>query len=204
MNFRRITESELADLADNVATLLGGNELTAIDANLRSDLAMAIGSLPTTLESRTAAAAVAESARKAAVSSRNETRTQLHGVMSQVRNALKTGLAPKEQYDLCGFDYPDAPSKYIAVDPTNLSAFGYSNGVNQLRFEGNNKPGRVTYEIWRRQGDSGEWRLHAATKRQSYLDSGVTPGQYYEYRVRARAASTVSNYSNSAVVYGTL
>ncbi len=30
----------------------------------------------------------------------------------------------------------------------------------------------------------------------------VTPGQYYEYKVRAAAPKSVSNFSNSAVVYG--
>jgi hypothetical protein len=35
-----------------------------------------------------------------------------------------------------------------------------------------------------------------------FAELDVTPGQYYEYKVRARAAKNVSLFSNSAVVYG--
>ena len=122
--------------------------------------------------------------------------------MSQVRDALKAGLAPKKQYDLCGFDYPATRSRYEAQDPTKLSAFGYSNGVNKIRFSGNNRPGQAVFEIWRRHGDTVDWALHAITRKQSHTDTGITPGQYYEYKVRAIAAKSVSNFSNSAVVYG--
>lgn len=93
---------------------------------------------------------------------------------------------------------------YEAQNPTNLSVFGYSNGINRGKFSGNNKRGRVVYEIWRRQGDTGGWLLHATTKKQSFTDTPVTPGQYYEYRVRAVAAKSVSHFSNPAVVYGVL
>lgn len=83
-----------------------------------------------------------------------------------------------------------------------MSAFGYSNGVNKIRFSGNNRNGRVNYEIWRRHGDTVGWSLHATTKRQRFTDTPVTPGQYYEYKVRAAAATNTSNFSNAAVVYG--
>ncbi len=202
MNFRRLGEADLSDFANNVSTLLRGGKLTAIDSNVRSDLVTAIGVLPTTLATQTAAASTAESDRKAAVSERNQTSTQIRALMGQVRDALKAGLAAKDQYDLCGFDFPAARGTYIAQDPTKLSAFGFSNGVNEIRFSGNNKPGQAVYEIWRRSGDDTPWGLHATTKKQSYKDTGVKPGQYYEYRVRAVAAKSVSNFSNSAVVYG--
>jgi hypothetical protein len=58
------------------------------------------------------------------------------------------------------------------------------------------------YEIWRRHGDEGPWGIIATTRKQAFADTPVTPGQYYEYKVRAVAAKSTSNYSNSAVVYG--
>ncbi len=202
MNFRTLNENELADFAANVTALLGGTQLTAIDENVRSALSLTIGTLPATLGSQAAQAAIAEGERKAAVSARNATRKRVRDLMSQVRDALKAGLAPKLQYDLCGFDFPAARSTYEAQDPSELSAFGYSNGVNRIRFSGNNKPGRVVYEIWRRHGDTVDWGMHALTRKQIITDTGITPGQYYEYNVRAVAAKSVSNFSNSAVVYG--
>ena len=202
MNFRIISENDLADFAANVSTLLAGSELTAIDERVRTELVTMIGGLPVTLADQAAQVAIIEGERKGAVSARNATRSQIWVLMSRVRDALKAGAAPKKQYDLCGFDYPASRSMYEAQDPTNLSAFGYSNGVNTVRFKGNNKPGQVIYEMWRRHGDTAGWALHATTRKQSFTDTGIVPGQYYEYRLRAVAAKTVSNFSNSAVVYG--
>jgi hypothetical protein len=58
----------------------------------------------------------------------------------------------------------------------------------------------VTYETWRRER-GGEWVIIGSTKKQSYTDAPVTPGVFYEYKVRAVATKTVSNFSNTAVVY---
>ena len=182
--------------------LPGGGEFSAIDANVRIELVQAFGALPTSLLDQTAQVAVIEGERKGVVSARNVTRSQIWVLTSRVRDALKAGVAPKRQYDLCGFDYPASRSTYEAQDPTDLSAFGYSNGVNTIRLRGNNKAGQVTFEIWRHHGDTAGWALHATTRKQSFTDTGISPGQYYEYRVRAVTAKSISNFSNSAVVYG--
>jgi hypothetical protein len=203
MNFRTLSENNLSDFAANVAAVLAGTELASIDVAVRTDLAAAIGTKPASLATQTAAAAVADAEKKAAVSTKNSTRNEIIALMSQVRDALKAGLAPKKEYDLCGFDYPLEPvAAYEAQTPTDLSAFGFSNGVNQIKFSGNNRRGRVVYEVWRRHGDTAGWALHGTTKKQSFTDTPVTPGQYYEYKVRAVASKSVSNFSNSAVVYG--
>ena len=203
MNFRTLSSEALSNFATNVATLLGGTELSAIDSNVRADLATAIGTLPDTLATKAADVATADGTNKAAVSSRNETRADVVALMSQVRKALGAGLAPKEQYDLCGFDYPLIPaSAFIPQDPTELAVAGFSNGVNKGTFRGNNPSGRVSYEVWRRVGDTGAWSMIRHTRKQKFQDSPVTPGQYYEYKVRASAARADSNFSNSSVVYG--
>ena len=177
--------------------------MAAIDSHVSSALATSIGSLPSTLETEAAAAAVAREASRAAVAQKNQTRRELIALLRRVRDTLTANDAPKDQYAIAGFDYADlVPTAYSAQDPTDLSAFGYSNGVITLRFTGNNKPSRVVYEIWRRHGDTVGWGIHALTRRQRYVDTPVTPGQYYEYKVRAVAAKSVSNFSNSAVVYG--
>ncbi|HKX83423.1 MAG TPA: fibronectin type III domain-containing protein [Pyrinomonadaceae bacterium] len=204
MNYRYIPDAALADFAENVLTLLGGTELTAIPAATRTALGTALGTLPTELGTQTATAQVAEAGRKSAVSTKNGTRSTVLAVLSQVRDNLKAGLAPKEQYDLCGFDFAEGRrGSYVALDPNDLSAFGYSNGTNKLVFKGNNRAGAVKYEIWRRSGDDGQWHFHGSTGKQSFTDSPVTPGRHYEYKVRAVAAKSVSSFSNTAIVYGT-
>ena len=94
------------------------------------------------------------------------------------------------------------PLGHRAQVPSDLAVEGFSNQENRGRFRGNNASGTVVYEVWRREGDEGPWGLRMAVKKQSFTDAGVTPGQYYEYRVRAVAATNMSGWSNSAVVYG--
>jgi hypothetical protein len=203
MNFRILSENNLSDFAANVMTLLDGGEIDAIDANTRASLAAAIGSKPDELAEQTASAAGLKGMRMAAVSTRNATKAEIIELMSRVRDALRAGRASKAQYELCGFDYPvPAAEIYVAQDPTELSANGFSNGINKIRFSGNNRRSSVVYEVWRRHGDNGPWLLHATTTKQSFIDRSVRPGQYYEYRVRAVAAKSISNFSNTAVVYG--
>jgi len=203
MDFSKLPSNNLAQFAENVATLLGGTELSAIDSNVRTDLLTEIGTKPATLLTQEADTEVKTTQRNASFSERDATRESLLINLRQVRDALKTGLAPKPQYDMCGFDYDDGTkTTYVAQTPSELAVQGYSNGVNQGTFRGNNKSGSVLYEVWRREGDEGPWGLRMAVKKPAFIDEGVTPGQYYEYKVRARASKNVSLFSNSAVVYG--
>jgi hypothetical protein len=194
-----------ADFAENVATLLGGTALSVIDPAVRTDLLTLIGTLPADLAAAQADVLVQYDQAIASVSARNAIKSELDTVLSQVAANLRAGLAPKEQFDLCGFDYPfGARSRVIPAAPTALSAFGTSNGLNTGRFTGNNAHGSVQYEVWRREGDEGEWMLLKTTTKQSFSDSPVVPGQYYEYKVRAKAATEISAFSGTAVVYGVI
>ncbi len=83
--------------------------------------------------------------------------------------------------------------------PTSLAALAQPGGTIRVEFSG----GGGQYEIWRRHGDSGEWGLHATTEGFTFEDSPVDAGQYYEYKVRAVGGGGVSEFSGSAVVYGT-
>lgn len=51
-------------------------------------------------------------------------------------------------------------------------------------------------------GDTAPYGIIATLKKQSYLNTPVTPGEYYNYKVRAVAATNYSAFSNVAVVYG--
>ncbi len=205
MNIRQLSDSELADLASNLLTLLAGPDLPAIDSHVRAELITDLGTRPADLADQTAAASVVDQEKRSAFATKSATFDEIVTWVNRVRDALKLGLAPKDQFVLAGLPFPAPRSnKYVAQVPSNMAAYGFSNGVNKGRFEGNNKSGLVMYEIWRREGDEGAWHKHLLTKKQTFQDEGVTPGQFYEYRVRAVAAQTMSSFSNSAVVYGVL
>lgn len=205
MNYRELSDNELAGFMRNLRDLLSGGSLSAIDPTVRSALLAEIGSIPDDLTTQATDAMVAEDVRKAAVSTRNATKQRARELAGRVRHALLSGDAPQSHYDLCAFDHTEVRSAtYNALDPGDLFAVGFSNGVNKLRFAGNNRRGMVTYEIWRREGTGGTWVFHTSTTKQSFVDTPVTPGQFYEYKVRAMAAKSTSNYSNTAVVYGVM
>jgi hypothetical protein len=87
--------------------------------------------------------------------------------------------------------------------PTGLAASGFSNGVNILKFSGNNVPGTVTYIVEARLGPAEPYTIVGTSTKQSFKHFGVVPGQYYRYRVRAQASrGMVSDWSNEGVIYG--
>ena len=205
MDISKLTDSELADFSSNLVTLLAGTELSAIESHVRAELIAAYGTKPADFEAEVETAAVKDDEKRAAFSTKDVTRGELIFLGQRALYALKLGVAPKSQFELARFDYPATPvGVYVAQAPTELSAVGFSNGVNTGSFSGNNSNRSVVYDIWRREGDTGIWHPHTFTKKQTFRDEGITPGQYYEYRVRAVAARTISDFSNSAVVYGVL
>jgi hypothetical protein len=198
-----LTPDELAQMAENVQTRLGGTDLSAIDAAVRADLLTAIGTLPADLAAQDALAVVSTTDTRAAFAARAVIEAATAARMRNVRDFLVAGEAPKEQFDMCGFDYPFGPRAIvIAQIPSDLAVEGFSNHENRGRFKGNNKSGSVSYEVWRREGDEGPWVLRLSTRKQRFTEFDATPGQYYEYKIRAVAARNVSGFSNSAVVYG--
>lgn len=205
MDPTKLNDYELADLAANIVNLLNGPELSSIEPGLRSNLIAAFGTKPAEFASQLSMQAVAENQRQAATSAKNMTRGELIPLIRMTKYALKASAAPRAQFDLARFSFPEGRSgEYFAQTPGEMSAVGFSNGVNSGRFVGNNRNGAVVYEIWRRKGRDGEWTIHILTTRQDFRDEGVTPGLYYEYRVRARAKKNVSDFSNSTIVYGVM
>lgn len=205
LDITKLTDNELAELSANLLALLAGTELLAIDPHLRAELVAAYGTKPSDFAAEISAAAEAEDKRKAAVSEKNKTRSELVFVGRRARSAMKAYAAPKSQYEIARIHFRKAQvSMYVASDPTDVTAIGFSNGINVVRFRGNNRTQSIIYEIWRREGKDGQWRPHTITKRQKFKDEHVVPGRYYEYRVRAAAAKNKSDFSNVAVVYGVL
>jgi hypothetical protein len=125
-------------------------------------------------------------------------------LLSELKFAMKGVDAPAADYEVLGFD-PPAETRSIVVPqaPSDLAAFGYSNGINQLSFSGNNAAGSVTYVIEAKIGDTAPYVMVGTCTNQKFKHTGVIPGQFYQYHVRAQASrGLVSDWSNEAVVYG--
>lgn len=202
MNYRKLTDADLVDFAKNVEKKLTVHEVTCLDNAVADDLAATLSPLNGTFEAKIEQSAESEAATQAVNAEKRAQRSQVEERLATVQSFLTANKGPEADYERCGFNFPKAKSTVVANDPTELTAIGTSNGVNSLAFKGNNKSGSVVYEIWRRHGDEGPWGINATTRKQAYADTPVTPGQYYEYKVRAVASKSTSNYSNSAVVYG--
>jgi hypothetical protein len=204
MKLQNLSPIERAQLAEKLIDLLSGTDLSAIESHVRANLVALIGTKPATLVTQDAAAQSLETQTRAAFAARDITDNEILLWERQVRDTLGSSNAPKDQYEACGFDPPSKTrSTVIAQTPSGLSVVGFSNGVNRGEFKGNNKGSSgITFEVWRREGDEGAWGIRLTVKTGVFEDKGVTPGQYYEYKVKAKATKTESNFSNTAVVYG--
>lgn len=202
MDFRKLSDFALAEFSNNVQTRLSAHEVTCLDNALADDLAAALAPLNTAFETVVAASVAITAAKQSVNADKATQRSVLIDRLADVLTYLRATHGLPLDYEMCGFSYPKSPSTVIPADPTDLRAVGTSNGVNTLTFAGNNKNGFVVYQIWRRHGDTADWGIVDTTRKQTFVDTPVTPGEYYQYKVRAAAASNVSNFSNTAVVYG--
>jgi hypothetical protein len=139
----------------------------------------------------------------------NEKTAALVKLLSELKFAMRgvdapPDQAPPDQYDALGFTPPDTVRSIVTPQrPTDLSATGFSYGVNPLVWTGNNPSGSAVYAIEVKIGDTAPYVLLTTATAQKWKHEGVTPGQFYQYRVRAQAArNLVSDRSNETVVYG--
>lgn len=87
------------------------------------------------------------------------------------------------------------------TNPINLSATGFSNGQNKLKWGRNGNSSNTTFNIEARIGDSNTWTWVGSTTKTKWTHEGQTPGTQVTYRVFAQRAEVRSGYSNEAVVY---
>lgn len=203
MSYRDLSDTDLLVFAKTVESALVQHRVTAFDDDLADELASAIGGINTSFETSINNAFVAENVKQSAVAKKDSDRERAEGQIGNTLNYLNAKRGAAADYEVCGFKPPrSSVSRVVAQDPSELAAEGASNGVNTLSFKGNNKPGRLNYQIWRRDGRDGLWAFIGFTSCQRYIDEPVIPGQRYEYKIRAQASKTLSNYSNVAMVYG--
>jgi hypothetical protein len=123
--------------------------------------------------------------------------------LQHLKYTMKGLGSQAHEFDCVGFDPPVLTRRMVTPQaPFELSAAGYSNGVNSLTFSGNNSPSTVTYIIEAKIGMSDQYAIVGTSRKQSFKHTGVKPGEKIQYRIRAQTArGLVSAWSNEAIVY---
>ncbi len=203
MNPHKLRRAQLVDFGATAVTVLTAGGAGDVDPAIQTALSADLDPMVTELGTNEGATVDALAAYRAAVQAAElQRQLSLIGVQNLKNQLRAAGCAP-EVFAALGYDAPIVtPVIYIPNDPSDCSATGYSNGIIRVVWAGNNPAGYVLYQVWRREGDDGEWSIIGTSGKQKYTDVGIIPGQYYEYKIRAMAARHFSNFSNSAVVYG--
>jgi hypothetical protein len=201
MSYRERNDAELANSVRSLINSLSAHKVTCLDNALADTLAAQLASLNTAFEADIEESATI-TARKLEVNSRKrDRRAQIINSLSTVQRYLDAAHGSAANYERCGFSFRRKWTSVVAKQPDNLSAVGDWTRGNKLKFDGNNTRGSVIYEVSRSEGRSGNWSFAGSTKKQSFTDKTAVPGQCYQYRVRAVAPRSTSDYSNEAIVY---
>jgi hypothetical protein len=198
-----MTRAELAEFARNAATQVAAGKVTGLlpeqvtafsdglfaDADELSEIDVQIAFFRTAL--------MAATQRGRQIKKRALRRNQ------SLKYAMKAAHSPASEFDAVGFDPPAGKRRIVEPQaPTELSVAGFSNGVNELRFAGNNVPNSVRYLVAAKVGDAPKYVIVGVTKAQKFKHIDVTPGGKYQYRIYAQTTrGRVSEWSNEAVVY---
>jgi hypothetical protein len=198
-----MTRAELADFARNAATQVAAGKVTG----LLPEQVLAFSSGFETDADELAANNAQQVALRAALSAVTQRGQDLQKRslrrLQNLRYAMKSNHSNASEFDAIGFDPPAGQKRIVEPQtPTELSVVGYSNGVNALRFAGNNVPNSVRYLIEAKVGDAADYAIIGVSKAQRFKHTGVTPGVKHQYRVHAQTTrGRISGCSNEAVVY---
>jgi hypothetical protein len=200
MSYRRLSAIETANFAQAVAHALANHQVSCLSDTVADALAAEIRPVNDDLIFQIKESAIQADILKSINTKKNEREAEIIDLISRVHTIIKGARGSEADFEVCGFSYRKKWTRVVAQEPDQLSVADIGNGINKIKFRGNNPPNRVNYEIFRRQGKSGEWRLLAATPKQSYTDVLENPDPYYEYKVRAKASSSTSGFSNTGAV----
>ena len=203
MNPNRMNRASLADFGKNMAAQIAAGKIAGLlpeQITAFSDAIAAASELVATQDKyQVAAVAAAREATQLAQDARRE----MLRLTQEFKNTMKGIGSETHEFDAVGFDPPVIGRTPITPEkPHALSARGFSNGINELRFTGNNLSGRVNYIIEARVADAVQFTIIGVSRGQRFKHTGVKPGVAILYRVYAQSArGLVSQCSNEAVVY---
>jgi hypothetical protein len=203
MNPRHLSRPEVVDFARNAAAAVAAGKIAGITPAEAADLVAALNAATDKLAESDQKVVAARAAYHEATQNASVDEADVIKILTTLKFKMRGLHSSASEYKAAGFDPPADPTNRIEpVAPTNLSAAGFFNGLNRLKYRGNNPPGTVIYTIEGRTSLTAEYSIVGSTHKQSFKHAPVTPGQFYQYRVRAEATSgLVSEWSNEAVVY---
>lgn len=172
----------------------GDTEVDALNASLLSK--------QTELQAAVADQVEAQASARSKTEVVNGLRNDIMQILAQLQLYAKAKQLPASIMELLGFGGSSTGrTSVIPSTPTELSATGYSNGVNAVSWNRANNGYGVSFIVEAKSGNGG-WNIIGVTKRQRFTHSGQTPGETIMYRVQAQSASGSSEYSDTAVIYG--
>ena len=204
MEPRSLNRFELVDFTTNAATGVANGKVTGFLAAQNTSVSDALTDANAILAAANLDAVESRAAWLETTQIANDAAAEVQKLLQELKYGMKSVESPSSDYDAIGFDPPVISRSIVTPQtPTQLAATGFSNGINSLTFVGNNLTGSVTYVVEAKIGDTAPYTIVGTCTKQFFDHIGVTPGQFYQYRVRAQAArNLVSAWSNEAVVYG--
>jgi hypothetical protein len=197
-----LNRAALADFGTAAANAIAAGKVSGFTPDQALEISTAILNKAQSLAAANGRAVVSLSQYHTDTADAQGEQLDMINLLSAGKFAMRGVNATPDQYAAVGFTPPSGPSAVTPETPTDLSAAGQSNSVTKLRFKGNNIPGSVAYILEATRGVEVGWFIIGTTGKQSFKHEDVVPGQGYQYRVRAQAASgKTSEWSNTAAVY---
>lgn len=204
MNPNNLTRAQLADFARNAATQVAAGKVTGLSPEQALSISETLMAEAEILAERDREQVAQRAASIEATQKARDQDVRVSRLLQSLKYGMKSVRSTADQFDAVGFDPPVRVRQVVTPQtPGELSVKGFSNGVNSLRFAGNNGANSVRYIVEAKIGDSQQYAMVGVSKAQKFKHTGVTPGVFHQYRVRAEATrGRVSDWSNEAVVYG--
>jgi hypothetical protein len=203
MDPNRMNRASLADLGKNMAAQIAAGKVSGLLPAQVTALSNAIAAASELVKTRDEHQVAMLAAARESTQLAQQARFELLRLMQDFKNTMKGIGSQTHEFGAVGFDPPVIGRTPVTPQkPLELSAKGFSNGVNELRFNGNNLPGRVNYIIEACVANATHYTIIGVSRRQRFKHLGIKPGVPVMYRVYAQSArGLVSQHSNEAAVY---
>ena len=198
-----MTRAELADFARNAATKIAAGKVGGLLPEQAAAFSSGLDTHADELAAVDAEIVALRTALMAATARGRQIKKRTLRRIQGLKYTMRSVHSKASEFDAVGLDAPAQRRRMVEPRvPGGLSAAGFSNGVNLLRFTGNNLPNLVRYIVEAKNEPGADYAIIGVTKAQKFKHENVVPGVAYQYRVYAQTTrGRVSDCSNEAVVY---